>query len=116
RAGRRARLPHGQRAPHDAALGGVAQESPGGAIFEHGHGVTEWFRSAKDGIEHGFTFATRVAEIAIPIHVTGADDVHTVARGYALGEVTYTDLHVRDARGRELLASMDWAAADGTLW
>jgi len=94
----------------------LPQESPGGASFEHGHGVTEWFRSVADGIEHGFTFATPVAEIAIPIHVTGAADVHAVARGYALGEVTYTDLHVRDAEGRELLGSMEWVATDGTLW
>jgi RHS repeat-associated protein len=90
--------------------------SDAGASLDRGLGIREWFHRVDAGVEHGFTVERPVAEIAIPILVTGVDRVREIPGGYALDELGYTGLRVFDADGRQLPGRMEWRPERHTIW
>lgn len=91
--------------------------------YARGAGVTEWFKNSRDGVEHGFTFASatadavRSATVVVesslqPVLRAGRDGVDFVdATGVA--QLRYDGLYAFDASGRELPAWIDLKAEAG---
>jgi hypothetical protein len=77
---------------------------------DRGHGVTEWWRTDRRGLEHGLTINERPSgegELAIDLAVTGLTPRTVDETTIALGEVGYySGLTVLDAAGSHVPASM----------
>lgn len=89
--------------------------------FRHRPGLTEWVHNAADGIEHGYTIASRPSHLRKDEQIrmeVALEGLHAARRGGESGEealvflhgerevLSYSKLRVMDAQGKELPSTM----------
>lgn len=79
-------------------------------------GSVEWYEATEQGLEQGFTLATRPeGDLTLLGTVDGINGAVTIPGGFSFGSVTYTGLEAWDAADRALPAEMIWDDAQRTV-
>lgn len=99
----------------------VSVQSEGSRVELRRDGITEWFVNGPNGLEHGFTIHERpdgdgALRVIMKVSAANAEREgdHIVFSTPSNRRLKYGDLHVEDARGKEVYAALE-APDPGTI-